>query len=48
MEMRRFRPEDAEETAQVIAVTLKISNSKDYPKEYIEYNIASHGVEALT
>lgn len=48
MEIRRFRIQDAEETAQVIAVTLKISNSKDYPKEYIEANIASHGAEVLT
>lgn len=44
MEIRRFRPEDAEETAQVIAITF----SKDYPKEYIEENIASHGAEVLT
>ena len=47
MEIRRFQPEDAIETAQVIAKTLKISNSKDYPKEYIEANIASHSAEIL-
>ena len=47
MEIRRFRPEDAEETAQVIAVTLKTSNGKDYSEEYIEANIASHSPEIL-
>lgn len=47
MEIRRFRPEDAEETARLIQTTLKISNSKDYPPEYIEYNIATHTAEVL-
>ena len=47
MEIRRFRPEDAEATAQVIARTLKISNSRDYSPEYIEYNIATHTPEVL-
>lgn len=47
MEIRRFRPEDAEKTAQVVAVTLKTSNSKDYSEAYIEANIASHSPEIL-
>ena len=47
MEIRRFQPDDAIETAQVIAKTLIISNSKDYSKEYIEANIASHSPEVL-
>ena len=47
MEIRRFQPEDAIETEQVIAITLKISNSKDYSKEYIEALIASHSAEDL-
>ena len=47
MEIRRFQPEDAIETAQVIAKTLIISNSKDYSREYIEANIASHSAEIL-
>ena len=47
MNIRRFRPEDAEETAQVIVRALKISNSKDYPPEYIEYNVATHTPEIL-
>ena len=46
-EIRRFQPEDAEETAQVIAQTLRISNSKDYPEAYIEANVASHTAEVL-
>lgn len=47
MEIRRFRPEDAAETAQMVAVTLRISNARDYPPEYIEYNIRSHSPEVL-
>lgn len=47
MKIRRFQPEDAIETAGVIAKTLKICNGKDYPKEYIEANIASHSAEIL-
>lgn len=47
MEIRRFQLKDATETAGVIAKTLKISNSKDYPKEYIEANIVSHSAEIL-
>lgn len=47
MEIRRFRPEDAEETARLVQTTLRISNSKDYPPEYIEYNIQSHSAEVL-
>ena len=47
MDIRRFQTADAEETAKVIAETLRISNSKDYPKEYIEFNIASHSANEL-
>ncbi|MCH5347820.1 MAG: GNAT family N-acetyltransferase [Oscillospiraceae bacterium] len=47
MEIRRFQLEDAIETSGVIAKTLKVSNSKDYSKEYIEANIVSHSAEIL-
>ncbi len=47
MEIRRFKQEDAVETAQVIAETLRRSNGKDYPQQYIEKNISSHGAGAL-
>ncbi len=47
MEIRRFRPVDAQETAQVVITTLRVSNSKDYPMEYIDYNITSHSPEIL-
>ena len=47
MEIRPFDPEDAEETASVIAKTLRISNSKDYPEQYIETVIASHSADEL-
>ena len=48
MEIRRFQPEDAIETAQMIAKTLIISNSKDYSREYIESTIASHSAEIIS
>ena len=47
MEIRPFKQEDAVETAQVIAETLRISNSKDYSQKYIEDNIASHSSDVL-
>ncbi|MBE7015187.1 MAG: GNAT family N-acetyltransferase [Ruminococcaceae bacterium] len=47
MEIRLFNRDDAPETAQMIAETLKISNSKDYSCEYIEDNISSHSAEVL-
>lgn len=47
MIMRSFRPEDAAKTSEVIAKTLRISNSNDYSKEYIEANIESHSPEIL-
>ena len=48
MEIRRFQPEDAAETAQMIAETLLISNSKDYSEEYIDRIIASHSAEIIS
>lgn len=47
MEIRLFTPEDAGETARVIAATLRTSNSKDYSPQYIEYAIASLSPEIL-
>ena len=47
MEIRLFRHEDAAEVAQVVAETLRISNSKDYSPEYIEETISSHSAEVL-
>ena len=42
MEIRLFKQEDAIEVAQLVAKTLKVSNSKDYSSEYINDNINSH------
>lgn len=47
MEIRRFRPQDATELEQVVAKTLKISNSRDYSQMCIEANIASHSAQIL-
>ncbi|MBQ8922580.1 MAG: GNAT family N-acetyltransferase [Oscillospiraceae bacterium] len=48
MELRRFKEQDAAETAQVVADTLRISNSSDYPPEYIDETIAAHNAAVLT
>ena len=47
MEIRLFKPEDAEEVAKLVAQTLKTSNSKDYSPEYIEDAISSLSAEVL-
>lgn len=47
MEIRLFKQEDAIETAQVVAETLRKSNSKDYSSEYINDNISSHSPDVL-
>ena len=47
MEIRLFTPEDADETARLIATTLRTSNSKDYSPQYIENTIASLSPEVL-
>jgi GNAT superfamily N-acetyltransferase len=47
MEIRRFRKEDAGSAASVIAETLRISNSRDYPPEYIEHLKQTHNAEVL-
>lgn len=47
MRIRMFREEDAAEVAQIVATTLKTSNSRDYSQECIEANILSHSAEVL-
>ncbi|MBQ8554938.1 MAG: GNAT family N-acetyltransferase [Clostridia bacterium] len=47
MQLRPFAPADAAETAQLIATTLRITNSRDYSAEYIEDTIASHDEKVL-
>lgn len=47
MEIRRFTPDDAHETAALIAHTLRTVNSQDYPSDYIEQNVSSHGPDTL-
>ena len=47
MQIRLFKPEDAEETARIIDKTLRVSNSKDYSEEYIDYNIIFHSADEL-
>ena len=47
MKIRLFKQEDAIEVAQLVAETLKVSNSKDYSSAYINDNITSHSAEVL-
>ena len=47
MTIRRFTEADAESAAQVVAETVEISNSADYPLEYIAALKASHSAEVL-
>ena len=47
MEIRPFVPEDAEETAALIAGTLRKVNIKDYDPAYIERIVSSHSAEDL-
>lgn len=45
--IRRFQEADAEETAALIANTLRTVNIKDYSKEYIEATVSSHLADVL-
>lgn len=47
MQIRPFTAEDAIETARMIAHTLRVSNSADYPADYIEENVRSHSAQVL-
>ena len=47
MEIRRFTDADAEAAAQVVSVTAAISNSRDYPPEYIAHLKETHSAEVL-
>ena len=47
MNIRRFREPDAEAAAQVVAVTVKVSNSRDYPPDYIDDLIQTHSAQVL-
>ena len=47
MEIRRFQAEDARETAEMIAQTLRVSNGRDYDEAYIERTIAALSPDAL-
>lgn len=45
--IRRFEKADAQTVADLICKTLEISNSKDYPPEYIKENIESHSAQVI-
>ena len=47
MRIRRFEETDAKEVSELIAKTLRISNSKDYTSEYLENNIKTITPEFL-
>ena len=43
----RFEKKDAQTVADLVRKTLEISNSKDYPTEYIKENIESHSAQVI-
>lgn len=45
--IRRFLPADAAAVSALIADTLRITNAKDYPEEFIAANIASHSAAVI-
>lgn len=45
--IRRFEKDDAQIVADLICTTLAVSNSKDYPPEYIKENIESHSAQVI-
>lgn len=45
--IRRFEKEDAQTVADLVRKTLEISNSKDYPPEFIKENIESHSAQVI-
>ena len=47
MQIRRFTEADAEAAAKVVAETVEISNSRDYPPEYITELKRTHNAEVL-
>lgn len=47
MEIRRFRETDADAVAAVVAETVRVSNSRDYPPEYISELVKTHSAEVL-
>ncbi len=47
MRIRRFKESDADELSDLIAKTLRITNSKDYSNEYIEDNVKTFSPEFL-
>ena len=47
MEIRRFQPADAADTARLIAETLTVTNGKDYSEAYLQKIIAAYSAKAL-
>ena len=45
--IRAFAEGDEYAVAEVVKKTLRISNARDYPEEYIEESIQSHSAEAI-
>ena len=47
MIIRRFENGDETAVAELIQTTLRVSNSKDYPADFIEENVKSHTKEVI-
>ena len=48
MEIRGFTEPDAEAVSAVVCETVRISNAKDYPQEYVEVLVSQHSPENIT
>ena len=45
--IRRFEEGDAEAVSAAVCETVRVSNAKDYPPEYIDVLIAQHSPEVI-
>lgn len=47
MTVRRFAEADAEAVSAVVCETVRISNAKDYPQEYVDVLVKEHSPEVI-
>ena len=47
MTIRRFENADAEAVSAVVCETVRISNAKDYPQEYVDVLVKEHSPERI-
>ena len=45
--IRRFEEADAEAVSAVVCETVRVSNAKDYPQEYVDIHVKEHSPEVI-